>query len=131
MTRLHELKISISGVRGVVGNFLTPQLIESFAKAFGTFIGEGRVTVGRDTRTSGEMLFHAVCSGLLSTGCIPVDLGICPTPSAQIHTKETEAIGGIIITASHNPAQWNALKFIGRHGRFLDEYESRSVVDIY
>ena len=87
--------------------------------------------VGRDTRTSGEMLLHAVCSGLLSTGCIPVDLGICPTPSVQIRTKETEAIGGIIITASHNPAQWNALKFIGKDGIFLNEYESRSVVEIY
>ena len=131
MARVHALKISISGVRGVVGDFLTPQLIESFAKAFGTFTGEGRITVGRDTRTSGEMLLHAVCSGLLSTGCIPIDLGICPTPSVQIRTKETEAIGGIIITASHNPAQWNALKFVGKDGRFLDEYESRSVVEIY
>lgn len=131
MARVHALKISISGVRGVIGDFLTPQLIESFAKAFGTFSGEGRITVGRDTRTSGEMLLHAVCSGLLSTGCIPIDLGICPTPSVQIRTKETEAIGGIIITASHNPAQWNALKFVGKDGRFLDEYESRSIVEIY
>jgi phosphomannomutase len=131
MARVHALKISISGVRGVVGDFLTPRLIESFAQAFGTFVGRGRVTVGRDTRTSGEMFLHAVCSGLLSTGCIPIDIGICPTPSAQIRTKETEAIGGIIITASHNPAQWNALKFIGKTGRFLDEYESRSVVEIY
>lgn len=131
MARVHALKISISGVRGVVGDFLTPQLIESFAKAFGTFTGEGRIAVGRDTRTSGEMLLHAVCSGLLSTGCVPIDLGICPTPSVQIRTKETEAIGGIIITASHNPAQWNALKFVGKDGRFLDEYESRSIVEIY
>jgi phosphomannomutase len=131
MARVHALKISISGVRGIVGDFLTPQLIESFAKAFGTFVGPGRVMIGRDTRTSGEMLLHAVCSGLLFTGCIPVDLGMCPTPSVQIRTKETEAIGGIIITASHNPAQWNALKFIGKNGIFLDEYESRSVVEIY
>jgi phosphomannomutase len=72
-----------------------------------------------------------VCSGLLSTGCIPVDLGICPTPSVQIRTKETEAVGGIIITASHNPAQWNALKFVGKDGIFLDQYESRSLVEIY
>ena len=131
MARVHALKISISGVRGVVGDFLTPQLIESFAKAFGTFVGPGRVNVGRDTRTSGEMLLHAVSAGLLSTGCTPVDLGICPTPSVQIRTKETEAVGGIIITASHNPAQWNALKFVGRNGIFLDEYESRTLVDIY
>ncbi len=129
--RVHALKISISGVRGVVGDFLTPQLIESFAKAFGTFAGPGRVNVGRDTRTSGEMLLHAVCSGLLATGCVPVDLGICPTPSVQIRTRETDAVGGIIITASHNPAQWNALKFIGKNGIFLDEYESRTLVDIY
>ncbi|GAK52994.1 phosphoglucosamine mutase [Candidatus Moduliflexus flocculans] len=131
MARVHALKISISGVRGVVGDFLTPQLIESFAKAFGTFAGPGRVNVGRDTRTSGEMLLHAVSAGLLSTGCTPVDLGICPTPSVQIRTKETDAVGGIIITASHNPAQWNALKFVGKNGIFLDEYESRTLVDIY
>ena len=131
MARVHALKISISGVRGVVGDFLTPQLIESFAKAFGTFAGPGRVNVGRDTRTSGEMLLHAVSAGLLSTGCTPVDLGICPTPSVQIRTKDTDAVGGIIITASHNPAQWNALKFVGKNGIFLDEYESRTLVDIY
>ena len=131
MARVHALKISISGVRGVVGDFLTPQLIESFAKAFGTFVGPGRVMVGRDTRTSGEMLLHAVCSGLLTTGCRPVDVGVCSTPSVQIRTKETDAVGGIIITASHNPAQWNALKFVGKDGIFLNEYEARSVVEIY
>lgn len=131
MARVHALKISISGVRGIVGDFLTPQLIESFAKAFGTFVGPGRVMVGRDTRTSGEMLLHAVSSGLQYTGCIPIDVGICPTPSVQIYTKENDAAGGIIITASHNPAQWNALKFVGGNGIFLDEYESRSVVEIY
>ncbi|MCP4396665.1 MAG: phosphoglucosamine mutase [bacterium] len=131
MARVHALKISISGVRGVVGDFLTPQLIESFAKAFGTFVGPGHVMVGRDTRTSGEMLLHAVCSGLLATGCTPVDVGVCSTPSVQIRTKETDALGGIIITASHNPAQWNALKFVGKDGIFLNEYEARSVVEIY
>ncbi len=94
MARVHALKISIKRRSRCCRRFLTPQLIESFAKAFGTFTGEGRITVGRDTRTSGEMLFHAVCSGLLSTGCIPIDLGICPAPSAQIRTKKTEAIGG-------------------------------------
>ncbi|PID56339.1 phosphoglucosamine mutase [candidate division KSB3 bacterium] len=131
MARVHALKISISGVRGVVGDFLTPQLIESFAKAFGTFAGPGRVMVGRDTRTSGEMLLHAVYAGLLSTGCTPVNVGVCSTPSVQIRTKETDAVGGIIITASHNPAKWNALKFVGKNGIFLDEYEARSVVEIY
>ena len=131
MARVHALKISISGVRGVVGDFLTPQLVESFAKAFGSFTGPGRIMIGRDTRTSGEMLLHAVSSGLLATGCIPVDLGICPTPSVQIRTKETDAVGGIIITASHNPAQWNALKFVGGDGIFLNEYEARSLVEMY
>ena len=131
MARVHALKISISGVRGVVGDFLTPQLVESFAKAFGSFTGPGRIMIGRDTRSSGEMLLHAVSSGLLATGCIPVDLGICPTPSVQIRTKETDAVGGIIITASHNPAQWNALKFVGGDGIFLNEYEARSLVEMY
>ncbi len=70
-----NLKISISGVRGIVGDTLTPQIIVRFAQAFGTFIKSGKVVIGRDTRPSGEMLKYAVISGLLSTGCKIIDLG--------------------------------------------------------
>ncbi|HEX2715667.1 MAG TPA: hypothetical protein VHM88_26085, partial [Candidatus Acidoferrales bacterium] len=69
MRAIPTLKISISGVRGVVGDSLTPTLLTRFSQAFGTYVGPGRVVVGRDTRTSGEMVWQAVASGLLSSGC--------------------------------------------------------------
>ncbi len=131
MTRIQSLKISISGVRGIVGETLTPQLLTAFAGAFGTYMGRGTIMVGRDTRASGEMVRNAVFAGLLSAGCEPVDLGICPVPSIQIRTVEGGARGAIAITASHNPAQWNALKFIGRKGLFLNSHQAEELLDIY
>src|SRR5512140_2291476 len=110
MRAIPTLKISISGVRGVVGDSLTPALLARFAEAFGTYVGPGRVVIGRDTRTSGEMVRHAVVSGLLSTGCRIADFGVCPTPTVQLGVRELRAQGGIAITASHNPPEWNALK---------------------
>src|SRR5262249_32646869 len=108
--REHLLKIGVSGIRGVVGEFLTPQLASSFAQAFGTYVGAGRVVVGRDTRSSGEMLQHAVTCGLLAAGCEVVDIGILPTPTIQVYVGCTRARGGIALTASHNPPEYNALK---------------------
>ena len=85
MAREHLLKIGVSGVRGVVGQFLTPGLALAFAQAFGTYVGRGRVVVGRDTRTSGPMLQHAVSCGLLAAGCEVIDVGVMPTPTVQIY----------------------------------------------
>ncbi|HUS06278.1 MAG TPA: hypothetical protein VMZ52_08285, partial [Bryobacteraceae bacterium] len=110
MAREHLLKIGVSGIRGVVGEFLTPSLANAFGQAFGTYVGRGRVIVGRDTRSTGEMLQHAVHCGLLSAGCEVVDVGILPTPGIQIFTAATRARGGIALTASHNPPEYNALK---------------------
>jgi phosphomannomutase len=131
MNRIQSLKISISGIRGIVGETLTPQLLTAFAGAFGTYLGRGPILVGRDTRPSGEMVRNAIFAGLLSAGCEPVDLGICPVPSIQIRTREVQARGGIAITASHNPAEWNALKFIGREGLFLNAHQAEELLDIY
>lgn len=131
MPRRSSLKVGISGVRGVVGELLTPQLVTTFAQAFGTFVGPGPVIVGRDTRVSGEMVKNAVFAGLLSVGCKPIDVGISPVPSILIKTKRTDAIGAVAITASHNPVQWNALKFVGRDGLFLNRYEAQELLDIY
>lgn len=89
--REHRLKVGVSGIRGVVGEFLTPALACSYAQAFGTFAGKGRVVLGRDTRSSGEMLKHAVACGLLATGCEVVDVGIQPTPTIQIYIGATRA----------------------------------------
>ena len=132
MTNLRStLKVGVSGVRGIVGESLTPLLVTSFASSFGRYVGGGRVVVGRDTRPSGEMLEHAVVAGLLAVGCQPVILGIAPTPTVQMIVEEISANGGIAITASHNPVEWNALKFIGPKGMFLDSNEADELLDIY
>ncbi len=131
MRAIPTLKISISGVRGVVGDSLTPTLLARFAQAFGTYAGSGTVVVGRDTRTSGEMVRQAVFSGLLSSGCRVVDLDVVPVPTVQLAVRHRRAQGGIAITASHNPAEWNALKFIGPDGLFLGPGPARELLDIY
>lgn len=131
MRAIPTLKISISGVRGVVGESLTPGLLVRFAQAFGTYAGAGAVVIGRDTRTSGEMVRQAVVAGLLSSCCRVVDLDICPVPTVQLLVREQRARGGIAITASHNPAEWNALKFINSAGLFLADAQARQLLDIY
>src|SRR5436190_18391748 len=131
MRAIPTLKISISGVRGVVGDSLTPVLLTRFAQAFGTYVGSGTIVIGRDPRTSGEMVRQAVIAGLLSSGCRVIDLGVCPVPTVQLLVRQTHASGGIAITASHNPAEWNALKFISSDGLFLSAGEARELLDIY
>jgi len=128
---MSELKISISGIRGIVGESLTPEIALSFAKAFGTYLKSGKVIIGNDPRSSSPLLKHAAISGLIATGCEVVDLGICPTPTVGIMIKELEAKGGIVITASHNPGQWNGLKFMGAEGIFLNEKEAQLLIDLY
>lgn len=131
MRAIPTLKISISGVRGVVGQSLTPKLLTRFAQAFGTHTGSGTIVIGRDPRTSGEMVKHAVVAGVLSTGSRVIDIGMCPVPTVQLQVRHRRAQGGIAITASHNPPEWNALKFIGSNGLFLDAAQARELLDIY
>lgn len=131
MRKQVSLKISISGVRGVVGDSLTPQLAARFAQALGTYLGRGKVIVGQDTRPSGIMVKNAIIAGLLSVGCQPADCGIAPIPSIQNLIPETNAVGGIVVTASHNPPQWNGLKFINAKGLFLNFSQFEELLDIY
>ncbi len=131
MRAIPSLKISVSGVRGVVGDSLTPELVTRFAQAFGTYVGTGRVVIGRDPRTSGEMVRQAVVAGLVSSGCRVADLGVCPTPTVQLMVRALAAQGGIAITASHNPPEWNALKFVGSDGLFLSAARGRELLDVY
>src|SRR5579884_1704196 len=131
MAKAHLLKISVSGIRGVVGEFLTPTLARGFAQAFGTYVGSGRVVVGRDTRATGPLLQHAVHCGLLAAGCEVIDVGILPTPTIQIFTGITRARGGLAITASHNPPEYNALKLFNSQGLFFNNYERSELLDIY
>ena len=130
MRAIPTLKISISGVRGVIGDSLSPTLLTRFAQAFGTYIGPSTVVIGRDPRTSGEMVKQAVIAGLLSSGCRVTDIGMVPVPTIQLLVRRNHAQGGIAITASHNPAEWNALKFIGADGLFLDSGQAREMLDI-
>lgn len=129
--REHLLKIGVSGIRGVVGEFLTPNLACAFAQAFGTYVGAGRVVLGRDTRSSGDMLQHAVACGLLAAGCEVVEVGILPTPTIQIYVAATGARGGIALTASHNPPEYNALKLFNSQGLFFNHYERGELLDLY
>ncbi len=130
-TREHLLKVGVSGIRGVVGEFLTPSLACAFAQAFGTYVGPGRVVLGRDTRSSGEMLEHAVACGLLASGCDVVEIGVLPTPTIQIYVEETGAQGGLALTASHNPPEYNALKMFNHRGLFLNSYERSELLDLF
>lgn len=125
------LKVGLSGVRGIVGEALTPELVMDFAAAFGTRLGGGRVLVGRDTRPSGPMLHAAVLAALASTGCHVVDLGVCPSPILQFLLPRLRARGGVSITAGHNGAAWNALAFVDREGAALNEFQGRELLDIY
>ncbi len=128
---MKPLKIGITGVRGIVGQTFTPELAVEFAQAFGSYIDGGRILVCRDTRPSGPMIRSAVIAGLLAAGCEVVDLGVSPTPSMQIAVKALNADGGIAITAGHNPAAWNALKFVRGDGVYLNSTQAEELLEIY
>ena len=123
--------ISVSGVRGVYGETLTPEIVTRFSGAFGTYCEGGSVVIGRDARRSGPMMRDAVISGLLSSGCRIIDLGIAATPSIQYCVRHYGARGGIAITASHNPIEWNAMKFIDQTGVFLNGRQGERLIEIY
>jgi phosphomannomutase len=132
------LMVSVSGVRGRVGEALTPEIIAQFAAGFGAWArgnaggGRAAIVVGRDSRVSGPLFQPVVHSALQSVGCDVIDVGMAPTPTIQLAVEHHHAAGGLAITASHNPIEWNALKFIGPSGLFLDPAESaamRSVVE--
>jgi phosphomannomutase len=127
------LMVSVSGIRGRVGEALTPEIVSTFAAGFGVWAlrhsngshrgsaGASRsIVVGRDSRVSGPMFHRAVLSALQSVGCRVIDVGLAPTPTIQLAVEAHHAAGGLAITASHNPVEWNALKFIGPSGLFLE-----------
>jgi phosphomannomutase len=128
---MKPLKIGITGVRGIVGETFTPELVVEFAQAFGTYLDGGKILICRDTRPSGLMVRSAVLAGLLAAGCEVIDLSICPTPSLQLAIEKYHASGGISITAGHNPANWNALKFVRGDGLYLNATQAEELLDIY
>lgn len=123
------LMISVAGIRGIVGESLTPPVVSRFAAAFARSLDEGPVVVGRDARISGPLVYHAVAAGLRGAGRDVVDIGLATTPTTQMAVEHLGAAGGVILTASHNPAPWNALKFLSSRGEFLGPAEGRAVRD--
>jgi phosphomannomutase len=119
-----DLMVSVSGFRGRVGTPLTPELVTALTAGFGTFLrrteGKNLVLLGRDSRTSGPMFAMAATAGLQSVGCDVLDLGLVPTPTLLLAVEDRGAAGAVGVTASHNPGEWNALKFASSEGMFLD-----------
>ncbi|HEY3787546.1 MAG TPA: phosphoglucosamine mutase, partial [Urbifossiella sp.] len=126
-----ELIVSVSGIRGIVGQGLTAETVARFASAYGAFVEGKKVLVSRDGRPSGEMLRHAVVAGLLGAGCSVQDIGIAPTPTCGFAVRSLQAAGAIQITASHNPAPWNGLKMFGADGGVLSAANGAIVRGLY
>lgn len=131
---------SISGIRGTIGGHtgdtLNPLDIVKFTTAYATFMkrnaksGTGRIVVGRDARISGEMVKDIVCGTLMGMGYDVVNIGLATTPTTELAVSMLKADGGIIITASHNPRQWNALKLLNAQGEFLTKADGNEVLKI-
>ncbi len=128
---MRELKIGTSWIRGIVGEALNPELIISFARAFGSWAGGGPVAVGRDTRRSAPMVHAAVVAGLLASDCEVIELGTTSTPLVSFAVRDLGCSGGISITGSHNDTRWNALKFVGPDGALLNPLKSEELLDVY
>ena len=129
---------SISGIRGTIGGQpdqgLTPLDVVKCTSAFGFWLlqknekNSPKVVVGRDARISGEMVSNLVCSTLQGLGIHVIDLGLSTTPTVEVAVPYYEAIGGIIITASHNPKEWNALKLLNAKGEFISASDGAEVL---
>jgi phosphomannomutase len=141
--RYMSLMVSISGIRGIVGESLTPLVLTTYAQAFATWLFERRnsgkvalrgsvptVVIGRDTRPSGKVILDYVQAALVQSGCNVVNLGIATTPTVEVAVIAEEADGGVIISASHNPLEWNALKLLNDLGEFLTAAQSKEMLSI-
>ena len=123
------LRLASFGVRGFVGQSLTPRVVMDFAAAFGTLVDGRRVLLGRDTRYSSPMIHAAVTSSLISCGCEILDFDICPTPVLQFSVPRNQAAGALSISGGHNAMGWNALTLIGEDGSFLEPGGGETVLD--
>ena len=124
------LMVGISGIRGIVGETLTPAVALEFAQAYGTMLGGGRVVLARDSRPSGPMFAAAAAAGLIAAGCRVTQLGLVMTPTVGRAIRDGRYDGGLIITASHNPGPWNGLKFLDDLGVAPDPERARRIADI-
>ena len=122
---------SISGVRGIIDTHLTTKVIQCYARAFHTHIESGLVFIGRDSRPSGEEFLDSFVSELVRLGRDVIVCGIAPTPTIQFMVERSEAAGGIIITASHNPIDWNGIKFIRGDGTFFHPNDCERLFELF
>ncbi|RXK88686.1 phosphoglucosamine mutase [Chlorobaculum sp. 24CR] len=137
-----SLMISVSGIRGVVGKSLTPENLTAFTMAFATWIrrrkqslnpglqSKPKIVIGRDSRPTGGVITGLVSNALSLSGCDVVDVGMTTTPTVEIATAGEGADGGLIVTASHNPVEWNALKMLNEKGEFLTALDVEELLDI-
>ncbi len=124
--------VSVSGIRGVVGDTLDVAEVLRLACAYGATVANGgAVVLGRDSRPTGQMLAQACAAGLRAVGCQVIDIGMVPTPTVPITIAHLGAAGGIQISASHNPVEWNALKFFSGDGRNVDQAQLDTVLAAY
>ena len=119
----HGIKASVSGIRGVLGESLTPPVVLGYVNAYADWLGKGTVALGRDTRAHGPAVQGFVESVLMACGINVIDLGVVPTPTLLHFVRENGLEGGVVITASHNPIEWNALKLVKKGGLFLDQQD--------
>ncbi len=124
------LMVSVSGIRGLVGDGLDPHTIVKYASAYADFCGNGKIVIGSDGRISGAMVKHTLIGTLTAKGNDIVDIGICPTPTVLYNVNKLGAVGGIQISASHNPNEWNALKLLNSKGEFMTPDENKKMLEI-
>ena len=121
---------SISGVRGLTDSHLTPKISSIYARALHTSLPDGVIMAGRDSRPSGDMILHAMTEELVGLGRTVIQCGVVPTPTVQFMVHNTEAVGGFIVTASHNPVEWNGIKFLRPDSTFFHPEECRDLFNM-
>ena len=121
---------SISGVRGLTDSHLTPEISSIYARALHTALPDGVIMAGRDSRPSGDMILHAMTEELVGLGRTVIQCGIVPTPTVQFMVHNTEAVGGFIVTASHNPVEWNGIKFLRPDSTFFHPEECQDLFNM-
>lgn len=128
---MSQLMISVAGIRGIVGDSIKPEEFVRFTMAFAAGCEPRKVVLGGDARPSRHMIRHLVFGALEAMGCEVVDLGVCPTPTVGLMARHLGAGGGLAVTASHNPVEWNALKFFRPDGTFLTADDNRALMERY
>ncbi len=125
-----KLMVSVSGIRGIVGDGLDPHTIVKYTSAYADFIGNGKIVIGSDGRITGSLVRNIVTGTLISKGIEVIDIGVCPTPTVLYNVKKLDAVGGISISASHNPNEWNALKLLNSEGEFMTPEQNKQMLEI-